>query len=313
MFSAGVNHWNQNNEMDELMLFLATYVRTMHADRYYKNVLSLHPGASYLDIITPSDIAYTCALMRNSSHVWAMKLGDSAETDKPVKPLFTSGKGKKRTFGVTTWNKAGMDYFDEAKQMWMGAYNKNDPQYKILRNYWDKWIKTEGKEVWVMNRDGLGKKSIYSILRMREKGELQEVTAAEHRDEDDDEEQFAYDSDPYDEAIDIGNWNTKRGSRSGGNKAVEDEGEEEEFDSDDDSSSSGNDINNNNMDESEADEEEEEQEGEIESSNLLQREIEMEAQVAGGRRKAKRKNDGQVEVEAQGNKRVGTRKNGARG
>jgi len=163
-----------------------------------------------------------------------------------------------------------------------------------------------------MNRDGLGKKSIYSILRMREEGELQEVTAAEHRDEDDDEE-FTYDSDPYDEAIDIGNWNTNRGSRSGGNKAVEDEGEEEEFDGDDDSSSSGNDINDNNMDESGADEEEEEQEGEMESSNLLQREIEMEAQVVGGWRKAKRKNNGQVEVEAQGNKRVGTRKNGARG
>lgn len=294
------------------MLFLATYVRTMHADRYYKNVLSLHPGATYLDIITPSDIAYTCALIRNSSHVWAMKLDDSAETDKSVKPLFTSGQGKKRTFGVTTWNKAGMDYFDEAKQMWMGAYDKKDPQYKILRNYWDKWIKTKGKEVWVMNRDGLGKKSIYSILRTREEGEMQEVTAAEHRDEDD-EEEFTYDSDPYDEAIDIGNWNTKRGSRSGGNKAVEDEGEEEEFDGDDDSSSSGDDINDNNMDESGADEEEEEQEGEMESSNLLQREIEMEAQVVGGRRKAKRKNNGQVEVEAQGNKRVGTRKNGARG
>ena len=111
-----------------------------------------------------------------------------------------------------------MDYFDEAKQKWMGAYNKNDPQYKILRNYWDKWIKTEGKEVWVMNRDGLGKKSIYSILRMREEGELQEAMAAEHRD-DDDEEEFTYDSDPYDEAIDIGNWNTKRGSsRSGAPK-----------------------------------------------------------------------------------------------
>jgi hypothetical protein len=54
-----------------------------------------------------------------------------------------------------------MDYFDEAKQKWMGAYNKNDPQYKILRDYWDEWIKTKGKEVWVMTRDGLGKKTAY--------------------------------------------------------------------------------------------------------------------------------------------------------
>jgi len=126
---------------------------------------------------------------------------------------------------------------------------------------------------------------------MREEGELQEAMAAEHRDNGDKEE-FTYDSDPYDEAIDIGNWSNKRGSRSGG-KAVEDSGEEEEFDSDDDSSGDDNNIIDN-MDESGADEEEEEQEGEMESSNILQRrEIEIEVQVAGGRRKAKRKTEDQ--------------------
>jgi hypothetical protein len=50
---------------------------------------------------------------------------------------------------------------------------------------------------------------------------------------------------------------------------VEDAGEEEEFDSD--NGSSGNDNTINNMDESAAHEEEEEQEGEMESSNILQR------------------------------------------
>jgi hypothetical protein len=42
MFAAGVAYWNVNDsEMDELMLFLATYVRNMHSDRYFKNVLTL--------------------------------------------------------------------------------------------------------------------------------------------------------------------------------------------------------------------------------------------------------------------------------
>ena len=123
MFSAGVYHWNDNDEMDELMLFLATYCRNMHSDRYFKNELTLNPaGVTYLDIITPSDIAYTCSFIKNSSHVWTEKMSDDGvPADKAKKPLFTSGKGNKRTFGVTTWNSEGTKYFEEAMTNWMGA------------------------------------------------------------------------------------------------------------------------------------------------------------------------------------------------
>ena len=53
MFTVGVSHWQENDVMDELMLFLATYYcRNMHnSDQYFKNVLSLNPGATYLDIL----------------------------------------------------------------------------------------------------------------------------------------------------------------------------------------------------------------------------------------------------------------------
>jgi len=216
MFAAGVAYWNVNDsEMDELMLFLATYVRNMHSDRYFKNVLTLHPGATYLDIITPSDIAYTCSLIRNSSHVWLEKMSDDAVApDKAAKPYFTSGKGTKRTFGVTTWNEKGIKYFEEWVRNWMRAYKNTDPHYKILRDYWDKWIETKGKDIMVKSRDGLKMRTIHSILRVREEGEGQGKAAQHKNDEEEkEEEDVTYDSDPYDETIDIGNWRNKRGGR----------------------------------------------------------------------------------------------------
>ena len=38
---------------------------------------------------------------------------------KKVWPLFTSGMGKKRSFGVSLWNKAGLEYYYKAKENWM--------------------------------------------------------------------------------------------------------------------------------------------------------------------------------------------------
>ena len=50
-----------------------------------------------------------------------LRLDDGVPADKAKKPLFTSGKGNKRTFGVTTWNSEGTKYFEEAMTNWMGA------------------------------------------------------------------------------------------------------------------------------------------------------------------------------------------------
>ena len=56
----GVLYWHENDKMDDLMEFLVRYVRHIHSDRYYKQVLIKNPDATFLDIITPSDIAYVC-------------------------------------------------------------------------------------------------------------------------------------------------------------------------------------------------------------------------------------------------------------
>jgi hypothetical protein len=62
----------------------------------------------------------------------------------------------------------------------MRAYKNTDPHYKILRDYWDKWIETKGKDIMVKSRDGLKTRTIHSILHVREEGEGQ-GKAAQHK------------------------------------------------------------------------------------------------------------------------------------
>ena len=72
-----------------------------------------------MDIITASDIAYAITLVKNNLHIWTQqyenaknekdkeKNGEVKKKVKTLKPLFTAGKGKKRTFGNSTWNDEG--------------------------------------------------------------------------------------------------------------------------------------------------------------------------------------------------------------
>jgi hypothetical protein len=81
------------------------------------------PGASFFQIITPSDIAYVILLIKNGQEMWDQEIsvagnrekGDDA-LKKKARPLFTSGMGKKRSFGVSLWNKAGLEYYYTAEE-----------------------------------------------------------------------------------------------------------------------------------------------------------------------------------------------------
>ena len=73
-----------------------------------------------MDIITASDIAYAITLMKNNQHVWTQQFEnacnekkDEVTKVKTLKPLVTAGKGKKRTFGNSTWNDEGKEFFQE--------------------------------------------------------------------------------------------------------------------------------------------------------------------------------------------------------
>ncbi len=107
----GFTWYVDNNKLEILFEFFAKYVRKIYGDRYLKSVIKNQAGISLLDIITPSDISYMICLIKNSKDVWS-QVDDNADlSTKKVRPLFTSGEGKKRTFGHTTWNKTGLAYF----------------------------------------------------------------------------------------------------------------------------------------------------------------------------------------------------------
>jgi hypothetical protein len=165
---------------------------------------------------------------------------------------------------------------------------KTDPQYKILRDYWDEWINTKGKEIMVKSRDGLKTRTINScILRVRKEDEGQ-VSAA-GCDDKQEEDDVSYDSDPFNETIDIGNWRNKRVGKLQ-RQSHDGEGEDEDEDEDEDKDKDeGDDDNNNNYmnasgldDHDDKEDDDNNSEDEENSYDGLQRELESrEAEAAG--------------------------------
>ena len=195
------------------MCFLVAYVRKVHNDRYFVNLLVNNPGSSYLDILTASDIAYTATVLQNSQKVWMEKAkNDGTVTDKNIKTLFTSGKGKKRTLGKSMWNEEGLEYYEKALANWKLCYWTNTPDYRYVREYWNKWIEEKGKELFI-NGDSLSKKTIHSVLHTRKKGEdTRKYAAARKKDTTDEpKKKYSYDTDSDDDVINLSNWKTNEG------------------------------------------------------------------------------------------------------
>ena len=251
----GVTFWKAEVRMDELCEFLAYYARQVHSKRYYHSALLTNPGATFLDIITASDVAYAVSLIKNGRLVWIDQLGrgkaqhngdeteainemmiadddeqdkededeDEAKegggkktkkktkkkTTKKLRALFTAGEGKKRTFGITTWNDKGKEFFETALENWKPAFDSKDIQNKILRRHWDRWLETEGRDM-TIELDGIYTKSMYDVLRPREAGEVVRSKNKKRSEPEEDDEDYEYTSDAEENAVDIGGWNQRR-------------------------------------------------------------------------------------------------------
>ena len=77
--------------------------------------------------------------------MWDQEIGVAGNREKgddePKKkawPLFTSGMGKKRLFGVSLWNKAGLEYYYTAEENWKFVYNSKEMFLKLC-NDWERW------------------------------------------------------------------------------------------------------------------------------------------------------------------------------
>ena len=221
------------------------------------------------------------------------------KTTKKLRPLFTAGQGTKRTFGITTWNDKGKEYFKTALENWKPAFKPNHIEYKVLRRHWDRWLETEGRDMNI-ELDGIYTKNIYDILRPREEGEVVR-TRPKKRSEPEDDEEYEYTSDAEVHAVDVGGWSQRRSMCDDG-ASVRNGGDDDDDNDDEFLSSTSKEPDNDDFEEtgkkkeggghkappveeigsSDDSDEEEEEEGEGEpSANLFQMEIEKEAKKAG--------------------------------
>jgi hypothetical protein len=133
-------------ERNELYKFITLYVWKVYSDTLIMRELCSMTGCSFLDLISPGDIAYVIALVKNGRDVWdqmvRMKVLGAAAHNKKVKmlrPLFTSGIDKKKEQGKHLWSKEGMKYFKPAETEWIRVY-KDEKLMKILYSGWESWL-----------------------------------------------------------------------------------------------------------------------------------------------------------------------------
>ncbi len=94
-----------------------------HSDGAIKSELRNNEGLLFIDIISPSNIAFVISVIQNGWDVWDQKirmkkLGAAVHGKQEVKgrPLFTEGTGKKKEQGKSLWSDKGMKYFKRAEK-----------------------------------------------------------------------------------------------------------------------------------------------------------------------------------------------------
>lgn len=166
----GYAQYMDDDMTDVVFDFLARYVRKLHADTYIKKTLCDNKGMTFLDIISPSDIAYVITLIKNSKHVWMAEKDtwkqdednrnaeeeggdpvngidddDDDEKDVRLRPLFTSGEKKKREYGQTTWSDEGIDYYEKGLKNWKVVFGQSEIMGYNFVTKWDEWVERKGK------------------------------------------------------------------------------------------------------------------------------------------------------------------------
>jgi hypothetical protein len=66
----GLRDFGGEQEKEWLYMFLAKYVRKTLSDSEIKRQLKSNKGMSFVDLITPSDIAFVISVIKNARHVW---------------------------------------------------------------------------------------------------------------------------------------------------------------------------------------------------------------------------------------------------
>ena len=166
----GLADFPTSSDKDVVYSFLAKYVRKTHSDCEIKRELKNNEGMSFVDMITPSDIAFVISIIKNSRHVWdqTMKMTSTAfnanvENEKKLRPLFTEGTGKKKEQGKSLWSAKGMKYFKRAERKWKKIYQNETIMIELYSGF-AAWLNKYGRTIIVAKNST---KSLHSVLATR--------------------------------------------------------------------------------------------------------------------------------------------------
>ncbi len=88
------------------------------------------------------------ALIKNGKGVWDQDVRMVANLHgggvKKLRPLFTSGKGKKRLFGNSVWTREGLEYFYKAERNRKKVYATKKSFHRLCSE-WEQWEPADEK------------------------------------------------------------------------------------------------------------------------------------------------------------------------
>jgi hypothetical protein len=119
----GINDYPLSQDKEMLYGFFARYVRKAHSDSVIKNDVRSNEGLSFVDIISPSNIAFVISVIKNGRNVWNQtlrmrELGAAVNGERKVKLrlLFTDGTRKKKEQVKSLCSDEEMKYFKLAEK-----------------------------------------------------------------------------------------------------------------------------------------------------------------------------------------------------
>ncbi len=68
-FKEGINEFIRNDNLDLVFSFVCNYVCKLYSDKYLTKVLKMSPGTTIFQVLTPSDIAYVVAVLKNGKEM----------------------------------------------------------------------------------------------------------------------------------------------------------------------------------------------------------------------------------------------------
>jgi hypothetical protein len=118
--------------------FICTYVQRIKPNVKWKKLLMKNAGCPFICCITPSDIAYVLAIIKNRKEMWDQAKNPGSSPKKKARLLFSVGEGRKRESGISVWNKEGLEFYYMVKKNWRDVYNSKK-QFSVLINGWESW------------------------------------------------------------------------------------------------------------------------------------------------------------------------------